>query len=223
MQNSNARIRQWLKRSVLLSLALGCVHRDPPQRATSGQPPITSARSTPAVSPVASVATMPSATDRAAGEPTTEGELESMRPLREVLGLNVKFTQGQPLTDLPILEELGVRWVRDTVDWATLEPQPGQFVAFPPAFLQRVAFYRAHHIGIVFLLAYENRAAYPATRDNPLRPIDPSAFGAYAKVVAERLRDLGVEFVLEIWNEPHNFVIRPMLSGGWNGKPPAPW
>jgi hypothetical protein len=155
--------------------------------------------------------------------PTPSAIPRSTRVFRDTLGLNVKFTQGQPNSDLPTLLELGVRWVRDTVDWATLEPSPGQFVAFPRQFLERVAYYRAHHIGIVFLLAYENRAAYPATREDPLRPINPTAFGRYAQVVAQRLRELGAEFVLEIWNEPHNFVIRPMLSGGWNGKPPAPW
>ncbi|MGE5786743.1 MAG: hypothetical protein ACM3ZE_19270, partial [Myxococcales bacterium] len=137
--------------------------------------------------------------------------------------MNVKFTQGQPLTDLPMLSELGVRWVRDTVDWATIEPKPEQFKPFPPDFVRRLVFYKSQGIGVVFFLAYENNVAYPATGADPFRPINPAAFGRYAVEVAKQLSASGVRFVLEIWNEPHNFVIRPMLSGGWNGKPPAPW
>lgn len=152
-----------------------------------------------------------------------ETGLGSSQPFGESIGLNVKFTQGQPLSDLPTLVDLGVRWVRDTVDWATAEPRPGYFPAFPPAFEQRLTFYRRHGIGIVFLLAYQNDVAYPATPDEPHKPIDPVAFGRYAAVMAERLRASGVRFVLELWNEPHNFVIGPSLSGSWNGKPPAPW
>ncbi|MFZ5890677.1 MAG: hypothetical protein ACOY0T_06465 [Myxococcota bacterium] len=151
-------------------------------------------------------------------------EHEVRAPLfRESVGLNVKFTQGQPLSDLPTLTELGVSWVRDTVDWASLEQTPGSFHKFPAEFLQRLDFYKAHDIGVVFLLGYQNELAYAATPSDPLRPIQPFAFGRYALAVARGLRDAGVRFVLEIWNEPHNFAIRPMVSGSWNGAPPAPW
>jgi hypothetical protein len=146
-----------------------------------------------------------------------------LRPFRESVGVNVKFTQGQPLSDLPLLTELGVHWVRDTVDWATLEPEPGKFAELPAEFVRRLEFYKAHDIGIVFLLGYQNDAAYAATESAPLRPIEPVAFGRYALEVARRLRREGVRFVLEIWNEPHNFSIRKMVSGSWNGAPPAPW
>lgn len=142
---------------------------------------------------------------------------------RESVGLNVKFTQGQPLSELPMLSDLGVHWARDTVDWATLEPAPGKFAKFPAEFEQRLAYYKAHDVGVVFLLGYQNEAAYPATPDEPLRSIDPVAFGRYALAVARGLREANVRFVLEIWNEPHNFAIRKLASGSWNGAPPAPW
>ena len=142
---------------------------------------------------------------------------------RDSICLNVKFTQGQPLSELPMLSDLGVRWVRDTVDWPTLEPAPGKFVDFPPAFQQRLEYYRSHDIGVVFLLAYGNGLAYAPTDAEPLRPIDPAAFGRYALAVAQGLRRASVRFVLEIWNEPHNFQIRKMVTGSWNGAPPAPW
>lgn len=161
----------------------------------------------------------------AGGMATSHQEQDSRetRQLGDTIGLNVKFTQGQPLEQLSTLVELGVRWVRDTVDWASLERKPGQFATFPPEFEQRLSFYKRHGIGVVFLLAYGNDVAYPATAAQPHAPIAPTAFGRYAAVVAERLRASGVRFVLEIWNEPHNFVIGPMLSGTWNGSPPAPW
>ncbi len=36
------------------------------------------------------------------------------------------------------------------------------------------------------------------------------------------LRESGVSFVLEVWNEPHN-TMRPVFGGEWNAKPPSPW
>src|SRR5690606_22611445 len=41
--------------------------------------------------------------------------------------------------------------------------------------------------------------------------------------VARELKKAGVRFVLEVWNEPHNFQIRPTVGGEWNGRPPSPW
>lgn len=151
---------------------------------------------------------------------TVEGE-ETV--FGELLGLGVKFSQGQPQSDLAMLDELGVKWVRDNVGWSELEPEPGKFLPFPSKFLERLDYYRAHDIGLVFFLAYGNAKAYPATEANPSRPIDPVLYSKYALHVAQELKKAGVQFVLEIWNEPHNFQIRPLLGGAWNGRPPSPW
>lgn len=145
------------------------------------------------------------------------------RPLGDIVGLNVKFSQGQPMRDLPELKELGVRWVRDGVGWSEFEPQPGRYpAAFTGDFAARLAYYKANHIGVVFLLAYQNDKAYPDTPQQPHRQYDAEAYGRYAAAVAKLMKASGVRFVLEIWNEPHN-SLAPAFGGTWNGKPPAPW
>jgi hypothetical protein len=141
--------------------------------------------------------------------------------LGETIGLNMKFTQGQPMSQLPMLEDLGVRWVRDTVGWSQVEPAAGQFVELPVELRQRLWYYRTHDIGVVVLLLGDNRAAYPPTTDRPLMNLDPEAFGRFATEVAKRFKAAGVRFVLEVWNEPHNTL--KSIGGQWNGKPPSPW
>ena len=147
----------------------------------------------------------------------------SDRKFGDMIGLGVKFAQGQPMSELKILPRLGVRWVREGVYWPDIEPQPGQYQEFPPAFKERLAYYRRHNIGLVYLLAYANERAYPATPEDPYRPVDPEAFGRYAAQAARMLKAQGVRFVLEVWNEPHNFDLRKRLGGAWNGMPPSPW
>jgi hypothetical protein len=144
------------------------------------------------------------------------------RTFGESIGLCVKFSQGQPPQDLTLLRDLGVRWVRENESWSRVERIPGRY-GFSPAFQERLAFYRRNDIGVVFILAYDNKAAYPPTPHDPNRNIDPAAFGRYAAAAARLLRDSGVRFVLEIWNEPHNFVLRKQLGGPWHGGPPSPW
>jgi hypothetical protein len=144
------------------------------------------------------------------------------RTFGEGIGLCVKFDQQQPQKDLMLLKDLGVRWVRDHTAGARIEPVPGQY-GLPPAIKERLAFYREHNIGVVFCLSYDNRKAYPPTPDDAHRNINPESFGRYAAAAARLLRESGVRFVLEIWNEPHNFVLGKQLGGPWHGGPPCPW
>jgi hypothetical protein len=160
--------------------------------------------------------------DNPGGERAAPGQA-AQRKFGEIIGLQVKFAQGQPQRDLASLEELGVRWVRDYVgSWAELEPSPGQYREFPAAFKARLAYYKQHNIGVVLLLGLANRVAYPPTPEQPLRSVDPQAVARYAVQAARMMRESGVRFVLEIGNEPHN-TFRPFVGGSWNGKPPAPW
>jgi hypothetical protein len=158
---------------------------------------------------------------------TTANPVEAPRPqpwtLGDSIGLHVKFAEGQPESELAMLSDLGVRWARDSVGWRDIEPVAGSYRPFPAAFERRLAYYREHGIGLVFLLVFANDAAYPPTPTEPLRSVDPVRFGRYAVKIARRLEAEGVRFVLEIWNEPNNFAIRELAGGAWNGAPPSPW
>ena len=148
---------------------------------------------------------------------------EAGRTFGDSVGLNVKFSQGQPMSELPLLKELGVKWVRDSVDWPVMEPEAGKYADFPPAFRERLIYYKENGIGVVFGLWYANAKAYPNTPEHPHHSVDAAAYGRYAAAMVRLLRESGVRFVLEVWNEPHNFVLKKMLGGEWQGKPPSPW
>jgi hypothetical protein len=149
--------------------------------------------------------------------------LPSNTPFGETFCLNVKFAQGQTLDDLPMLADLGVRWVRDSVLWPQIEPEPEHFAEFPPAFNKRLAYYRERGIGVVYVLGMDNPVAYPNTAQSPANSANPYRFARYATVVAKHLRAAGVSFVLEIWNEPHNSMLQKSLGGSWQGAAPAAW
>jgi hypothetical protein len=142
------------------------------------------------------------------------------RRFGDMVGLGMKFSQGQPLKELEMLLDLRVRWVRDAVHWYLVEPAAGRFDPFTPSQLRQFDFYRRHDIGFVALLTLGNPRAYPGTG---AAPHDPQAFGRFAVQVARMLQAAGVRFVLEIGNEPHNSDLSKALGGPWNGKPPAPW
>jgi len=151
--------------------------------------------------------------------PRTEGQ----RRLGDGIGLNVMFSQGQPLDELPMLTDLGVRWVRDHLPWRVVEPRAGWNAPWPPAWRERLAFYREHDIGLVCVLGLSNDLAYPPSSEAPAHHVDPGAFGRHAAAMARGLSALGLRFVLEIGNEPHNGVLQQLLGGDWAGRPPAPW
>ncbi len=68
------------------------------------------------------------------------------RKLRDMMGLGVKFSQGQSMKELPTLVDLGVRWVREDISWKVVEASPGVY-RFPADFKERLAFYRQNGIG----------------------------------------------------------------------------
>jgi hypothetical protein len=121
------------------------------------------------------------------------------------------------------LKELGIKWVRDNVDWHLMEPSAGKYLAFPPEFQARLDFYKANDISVIFLLSLENAVAYPNTPANPHNSTNAAAFGRFAAAMAKLMKASRVPFVIEIGNEPHNFTLRPQYGGQFNGAPASPW
>ncbi len=162
------------------------------------------------------------ATLLAAGAPALAAERSgaSQRLFGDMVGLGVKFSQGQPIAQLEMLLDLRVRWVREAIPWTAIEPAAGRYAAFSPALQQQLDFYRRHDIGLVALLTLGNARAYPG---DGAAPYDPQAFGRYAVQVARMLRAAGVRHVIEIGNEPHNSALAKTLGGAWNGRAPSPW
>jgi hypothetical protein len=144
------------------------------------------------------------------------------RPFKNMIGLGVKFSQGQPFNQLSNLEELGVHWVRDALLWSDIEPQAGAYRELPASFNYRLEYYKDHGISVIYTLAYGNGKAYPSTQEQPNAWVDPVALGRYGAYIAHQLKASGVNFVVEVWNEPHNSLAKP-LGGQWNGQPPSPW
>lgn len=147
------------------------------------------------------------------------------RLFEENMCLGVKFAQGQPLHDLEMLKELKVRWVRDTIPWSYVEPRPGHYKPFPDSLKTRLSFYQKNNIGVIFLVGLENNIAYSNSPERPHNFVNAYAFGRYAAHMARELKSSGVNFVIELWNEPHNsrFAKKEHLGGVWNGRPPSPW
>lgn len=143
-------------------------------------------------------------------------------PLRDHLGLCVKFAQGEPAANIGNLVDLGLGVVRDSPSnnsWATMEPTAWSYLpSFPPEFQARLDYYKTNGIKLIYLQAYKN----PSHSD----PFNALAFAKCAIHVAKLLKAQGWttdKFVIELWNEPHNFDIGPTFGGPWHGADPCPW
>lgn len=152
-------------------------------------------------------------------------ESDDKHLFNEHLCLQVKFYQGQPLEDLAVVKQLGVKWVREEDKWHEIEVVQGQYKPLSASLKRRLAFYKQHDIGVIFILAYENPVAYPNTKTQPFNFVNVAGFAAYAEYMAKQLKASGVRFALELWNEPHNsqFAQSAYLGGQWQGAPESPW
>jgi hypothetical protein len=150
---------------------------------------------------------------------------EHKKLFEQQLCLQVKFYQGQPLSDLQMVKKLGVKWVREEDKWHEIETVKGVYKPLSASLKARLAFYKENNIGVIFILAYENPVAYPNTNEAPFNFVNATGFSGYAEYMAKQLKVSGVEFVLELWNEPHNsqFASNKYLGGQWNGAAPSPW
>jgi len=135
----------------------------------------------------------------------------------ETVGLVVHFNQGETLNHLADLKNLGVKWVRDEESWGGVEKQKGKYT-WPTKRKKRLKFYKENDIGVIFALTYAaNKNVYPDD------PYNPKGFGAYAVAAARLHKEAGVDVVLEIFNEPHNFGLMKKYGGKWYGSADCPW
>jgi hypothetical protein len=110
---------------------------------------------------------------------------------------------------MPLIARSGAGWIRDDLNWADLEPTPGNYQIPSKA---RGWIQAAKHMGlkIDLILAYGN-PAYADHYDT----------GAYAKAAGWLARELGNDVqAVEILNEPNNFGFRDTYGGQWNGNEP---
>lgn len=147
------------------------------------------------------------------------------RLFEESMCLQVKFAQGEPIQDLEMVKQLGVKWVREEIAWSTIEPRSAVYQPLPNALKTRLEFYRKNDIGVIFIMAYENSLAYPNSASSPNNFVNEIAFGNYVAYMAKELKASGVHFAIELWNEPHNssFAKPEHYGGSWQGAPPSPW
>lgn len=140
------------------------------------------------------------------------GEPKNMR-----FGSCVHFAQGWDYKKiLPIVQDLGVGWVRDDLNWKTVEKTKGVY-AIPAATMEWIKAVHTHGLKLILILNRDNRIYE--------NPYDVDAYANFAKAMAVQLKDDVDAF--EILNEPANFGFRKQYGGTWNGLEPdgsiGPW
>lgn len=130
------------------------------------------------------------------------GEPKNMR-----FGTCVHFAQGWDYkTILPIVQDLGVGWVRDDLNWKSVETAKGVYKV-PEKTMEWIKAVHAHGIKLILIL----------NRDNKIyeNPYDADAYANFCKAMAVQLKNDVDAF--EILNEPSNFGFRKQFGGTWNG------
>ena len=131
----------------------------------------------------------------------------------DMVGLNVKFEQGQPLSEFGTLLDLKVKWVRENV-WASNFNATLGVYTMSAVMQQLTAHCKLNDIGIVALVQ--------------INSIDPATFAKFVVEVAKAFKTTGVRFVLQLGNEAHNNQALTALGGNWQGAQvaagvPSPW
>jgi len=128
-------------------------------------------------------------------------------PGASVFGINSHIASRYPDIDTveqpaALVRQLGLGWVREDVQWARVEPQPG---AYDWSWYDRVfAAHRSNGLNIIGVIMPAVGWATPEPGDAPdeisfFAP-DPAQYAAFARAAAERYR--GQVQAWEIWNEP---------------------
>lgn len=149
-------------------------------------------------------------------QPLTDRQ-QKQDPRKSIFGVNLHFDQGQG--DLSVIPQLmnmaGVRWIRDSIDWRTVEASRDQYTIKPYLKSAYTLALRRYGIRTLEILCYDN-PLYPHGT-----PEEAQAFGKYAEYVSKELGDTVEHF--EIWNEPNGFAklspeqYVPVLRSGYEG------
>ncbi len=107
---------------------------------------------------------------------------------------------------LPAMQANGITWLRQPANWATIEPQPGEFNWFH---LDRVVAATERDFKLILVLQSSPEWARPDGASPTTPPAELRHFGAFARALAERYGDR-VDFY-QIWHEPN-------LSANWGDK-----
>jgi hypothetical protein len=133
------------------------------------------------------------------------------KPIRDDrVGICTHFSQNWPVGQImPLIARSGAGWIRDDLNWADLEPTPGNY-QIPSKAKSWIRAARQMGLKIDLILAYGN----PAYADH----YDTDAYAKAAGWLARKLAN-DVQ-AIEILNEPNNFGFRDTYGGQWNGNEP---
>jgi hypothetical protein len=124
------------------------------------------------------------------------------------------FALGVNLADLSLaylINDLGFNWAKGYVNWATVEPEPGQFRWVDPDNVTKA--FGDQNLKI--LLRIHGTPPWARPSDTPLShpPRDLADFGRFVTALATRYK--GQVAAYEIWNEPN-------LHYEWGNREPDP-
>jgi hypothetical protein len=126
------------------------------------------------------------------------------------IGICTHFSQGWSVKELmPLIARSGAGWIRDDLNWADLEPTPGNY-QIPSKARGWIQAAREMGLKIDLILAYGN----PAYADHYDTDAYAKAAGWLARALANDVQ------AIEILNEPNNFGFRDTYGGQWNGNEP---
>jgi len=138
-----------------------------------------------------------------AAQPAASSPVATPAPLHfgVVDGNLMAWTPAQINAKLDTASALGVKFIREQLSWAAIEPQPGVYNWTPVDNL--VSAVAAHHMQLLALIDFTPGWAQPVGCGSfKCPPADPSQFAAFAAAASARYAPYGVHD-WEIWNEPN--------------------
>lgn len=145
--------------------------------------------------------------------PTEEGGIAQAAPANK-LPPRADFARGVNIADLSLaylISDIGFDWGKGYVNWATVEPEPGQYRWVDPDNVVKA--FRDQEAKILMRIHGTPTWARPPDSALSHPPEDMAAFGKFMTAVATRYK--GEVAAYEIWNEPN-------LSYEWGNLQPDP-